>query len=237
MRYLGLAVMTACALGMPACAQAWDLITTGRGPQQIVDGGPGAQSVSHATGGTAYGGTAYGSTAYGGAGGAGGAGGRGGSAAVNVYNNANSGNGGGTASSPAAVNNVWDSRNPVAGAVAPAITNYNACSGSSTSAAAQFAPFGLSFGTGGGFDNACRLHMLHQDRAAVAYLCRVNGDIRQAFRDIGEPCPQDMPPAQPQEQVTAYPYDYCFTRNTGDRDQHRECDRPIQVTTTAAVRR
>ena len=82
-------------LAMMAPAMAWTNTTNGNGPQQIVDGGPGAQATSaarsnaNATGGnaratggnaTASGGTAYGGAGGNGYGGAGGQGGRGGSA-------------------------------------------------------------------------------------------------------------------------------------------------------------
>lgn len=116
---------------------------------------------------------------------------------------------------------------PVATAVAPAIMSFNPCSGSSASAGLQGASFGLSFGTGGGFDNACRLHMLGQDAAAVAYLCRANGDIRQAFKDIGQPCPVDRPQvvavAARAPTVTDDRPDYCFTASAGEVRQHAEC--------------
>lgn len=122
---------------------------------------------------------------------------------------------------------------PVATAAAPAIMSVNPCSGSPTSAGLQSAPFGLSFGTGGDFDNACRLHMLGQDAAAVAYLCRDDRNIRRAFADIGQPCPQDRPkvvdaaavapiaPVPPPAQ--RYRYDWCYTMDPGSVKQHRQC--------------
>src|ERR1700733_6202024 len=49
------------------------------------------------------------------------------------------------------------------------------------------------------------------------YLCRVNGDIRLAFKDNDQPCPQVRPKvdqidaAPPTPTRTGYRYDYCFT--------------------------
>lgn len=122
---------------------------------------------------------------------------------------------------------------PVATAAAPAIMSVNPCSGSPTSAGLQSAPFGLSFGTGGDFDNACRLHMLGQDAAAVAYLCRDDRNIRRAFADIGQPCPQDRPQVETiaaPPPVAALPspnqryrYDWCYTMDNGSGKQHKVC--------------
>lgn len=175
---------------------------------------PTAHARSNATGGTATSSSRSHSNATGGT-------------AVNtVIVNPGTGNGtspaGGSSGIPAngtIVANPW-ANNIVASAIAPGGMSYNACAGSPASGAVQTGLFGLSIGSGGGFDNACRLHMLGQDAAAMAYLCRVNKDVRASFRDIGRPCPQD----QPVETVSAGPPDYCFTRDADDRNQHRECD-------------
>jgi antirestriction protein ArdC len=59
--------------------------------------------------------------------------------------------------------------------------------------------------------------MLGKDAAATSYLCRVNGDIRPAFKDNDQPCPQVRPKvdqidaAPPTPTRTGYRYDYCFT--------------------------
>jgi hypothetical protein len=184
------------------------------------------RSTSSAAGGSATGGaggsstsTARGGTARGGAGGSGGAGG-----VSNVtVNGGGLGGGGGIGSG-----NSF----PVATATAPAVMSFNPCSGSSTSGGLQTGPVGLSFGTGGGFDNACRLHMLGHDDAAVAFLCRSNNDIRQAFADIGQPCPQDRPKvvavAAPLPPNQRFKYDYCATASAGELKQHKECEAVAQ---------
>jgi hypothetical protein len=168
--------------------------------------------------------------ATGGGGGAGGTGGTGGSAA-----------GGAATSATGAVNVTTSgdaSRNPPASAIAPAISTFNSCAGAATSGALSTGLFSASLGLNPGFDEVCRLHELHQDRAAIAYLCRSDRVVRQAFRDIGTPCPQDIqavpvvavggPVAAPVTAQTSsqqeYPYDYCFTRDAGDKNQHKECN-------------
>jgi hypothetical protein len=44
--------------------------------------------------------------------------------------------------------------------------------------------------------------MLGKDAAATSYLCRVNGDIRLAFKDNDQPCPQVRPKV---DQIDAAP--------------------------------
>lgn len=164
-------------------------------------GGEGGQGGVGGTGGKATGGQATGGRATGG------------HASVSVINGSGD----------------YDRPPPAASATAPAALSTNPCLPGGTSGAVQTGLFGLSLGVNPGFDEACRLHQIGQDRAAVAYLCRANGDIRQAFRDIGQPCAQDLgviaisrpKPALPV--VKSYPYDWCMTRNAGDKNQHREC--------------
>jgi hypothetical protein len=73
--------------------------------------------------------------------------------------------------------------------------------------------------------------MLGKDAASTTYLCRVNGDIRLAFKDNDQPCPQVRPKvdqidaAPPTPTRTGYRYDYCFTAAAVELRQHWECVR------------
>lgn len=123
------------------------------------------------------------------------------------------------------VSHHYEQQVPVATAVAPSMLSYNSCAGSAAGVGIQGGTFGLSVGTGGGYDNACRLHELGQDDAAIAYLCIVNGDIRKAFKEVGRPCPEDRPrvrrvavaPPEPVVRQIARRPDYCYTISRGDR--------------------
>lgn len=86
---------------------------------------------------------------------------------------------------------------PAASAVAPSIYQNNNCSGSALSAGVQSGVFGLSFGTGNYFDDACRLHMIGLDGVAFEYLCHENKAVRKAALAAGHPCAADQPKVQP----------------------------------------
>lgn len=142
---------------------------------------------------------------------------------TNVSNNINLSAGGGHGSG-------GDPSYPVATAYAPSFSTYNNCAGSPVSAGLQHALVGLTFGSGGGFDEACRLHQLGHDDAAAAYLCRTNKDIHKAFLDAGETClPEDRPRA-PVQHVVAQPGDpdlVLFSRqNLCDSVDRRDRDVP-----------
>jgi hypothetical protein len=120
---------------------------------------------------------------------------------------------------------------PVASSYAPPVYQVNPCSGTPVSGGLQSGVVGLSMGWGGEFDNACRLHQLGQDDAAIAYLCRSNSQIRAAFQDVGRPCLQDRPKqvgAAPPVAAPAFTQrplpDWCYA---GGRvlTNHRECRR------------
>ena len=86
---------------------------------------------------------------------------------------------------------------PAASAIAPSIYQNNNCSGSALSAGVQSGVFGLSFGTGNYFDDACRLHMIGLDGVAFEYLCHENKAVRKAALAAGHPCAADQPKVQP----------------------------------------
>ena len=136
-------------LAMMAPAMAWTNTTNGNGPQQIVDGGPGAQATSaarsnaNATGGnaratggnaTASGGTGYGGAGGNGYGGAGGQGGRGGSARSTGING-----------------NVSISGNSSSGGQAPDIYLPSFGGGGNDCPTVGFGAAGSGLGGGGGF--------------------------------------------------------------------------------------
>jgi len=175
------------ALSLPALA--WNNIQPGPGPNQIVDGGPGAQATSRSTssatgvgtGGNGYGGA--GGTGYGGAGGTayGGSGGRGGSATNTVTVNGGGGSGGGDG---------WNG-NPVASAIAPSFYNgANPCLGSAASASGQAPMFGLSFG-GQQMDVSCQALRLGEVAVAREVLCIDDRSYRRARFSVGDPCNAD----------------------------------------------
>ena len=110
------------------------------------------------------------------------------------------------------------------------------------SCAAGISVAGLSLGGGGSAGGGLwELHDCKRARQAellfrwgyrdqaVALLCQID-DVREAF---GGECPR----ATPVTIVSADPFDYCRTRNAGDKNQHRECDRPgVQRVVPAGVR-
>lgn len=201
-------LLLASALSLAALpALAWDPSPIAQGPGTNAASSPAADSgsaagaaaaasarvnahtSSHASVGNVSGGG-------GGAGGAGGAGGTGGKAQSNVTVNNSDGNGVG-ARSP-------DSR-PVASAVAPAAFSSNPCGGSPTTGGLQTGPVGLSFGVGGGFDKVCQIAMYLRDPLAKAWACRHMDGIREAARDIGQPCSEDEPKVQQVSEVMPIP--------------------------------
>jgi hypothetical protein len=203
------------ALALPAAAHAWTPPPIGQDGQTNAAAAPAADSGSAAGAAASATARARSSATGGSATGGSATGGRGGSASVAVTNNSGSGR-------------------QVATAAAPAVLSVNPCLPAGNSGAVQTGVFGLSLGLAHGYDEVCRLHVLGEDAAARAYLCRADADVRQAYKDIGQPCPQDAPPplviviSRPAGKPprTVYPYDYCQTRSAGDRNQHRECGRP-----------
>lgn len=102
------------------------------------------------------------------------------------------------------------------------------------------APCGGGVGLGGGgssagggvggtlweFGDCKRLReskMLHDwgyPDAALAEMCQIDR-VKEAFEKVGRQCPSPAAVAEPV--TTKYPFDYCGTRNAGDKNQHLEC--------------
>lgn len=90
----------------------------------------------------------------------------------------------------------------VPGVVPPSFYGANPCSNSASGGGAGMG-FGISIG-GQWSEQECRdqewfrfLHMAGQGNVATAYICGRNTAIRQAYRDAGQPCPQDVPAVAP----------------------------------------
>jgi hypothetical protein len=79
---------------------------------------------------------------------------------------------------------------PAASAYAPSFYGANPCTGPASSLGAQFQLFGLSVG-GQSMDRVCQLLELHQDRAALEYLCDQDSGVRNALARTGSPCMAD----------------------------------------------
>lgn len=148
----------------------------------------------------------------------GGAGGSGGTSTVNVVNS--SGNTGHAA---------------VASASAPSMLVPGPCPVyNNGSAGGQSSVFGISLGFGGDPSKVCEIATYLRDPLAKAWACRHWDGIREAARDIGQPCPQDgpitrvvpasaVPPTVPARTKDRYPFDYCYTASAGELRQHKEC--------------
>lgn len=64
---------------------------------------------------------------------------------------------------------------------------------------------------------------------ALRVWCQIP-EVRQAFRGTPQQCPQDGAVQQASTgRREVYPFDYCATRNPGDRNQHLECDRGVDI--------
>lgn len=182
-------------------AFAWDN-TMNSSHSQIVDGGPGAL----ANGGHAH---AHASAT----GGAGGAGGHGGNA--HVVNNVSGGGAGGGGGNVVGV---------------PSVTTANPCGGG-----ISIGGFGIGGGGAGGALwelHDCRLRQAavlldaRGDHAAARNVwCQIS-EVRVAYKQAGEPCPEDAPRVQPVAaapvtQAYALP-DWCPTTNGKDPAADRD---------------
>jgi hypothetical protein len=79
---------------------------------------------------------------------------------------------------------------PAASAYAPSFAGANPCTGPASSLGAQFQLFGLSVG-GQTMDRVCQLLELHQQAAALEYLCDQDRGVRNALARTGSPCIAD----------------------------------------------
>jgi hypothetical protein len=200
-------------------ALAWDNTNTGRGPNQIVDGGPGAQATaaSRATAGASARSTSRGGNGYGGAGGSatGGAGGTG----VGTVNINGSGYGGGSGGG-------GGGRNNGGGGIfltVPDGTGQASCGGG-------LGIGGLTPGAGGSgggtlwefkdckvIREANELRAIGRPDLAMREMCQQIDRVREA---MGGSCDAPVAPTPESEK---YRYDYCFTASAGERMQHKEC--------------
>ena len=191
-------------------AFAWNGTNNGNG--QLVEQGTAVQNSARAHANASAGASAIG---------IGGAGGRGGSASAR----------GGSSYSGGSSTTVQGSGNTSGGL---GITTPEGFGVASCGGGIGLSGLGLGGGGSGGgtlwefqeckiIREANALHMLGQDAAAVAELCEIDR-VRKAF---GGTCPS--------QQTTSIDVDdrpdFCFTRNAGDKNQHRECDLPPVVTT------
>jgi hypothetical protein len=142
-------------------------------------------------------------------------GGRGGSSNVSINNAPTSGSGGG-----------GDSYNGGVALTVPGGYGNAPCGGG-----VGMGGLGLGGGGSGGgtlweFGDCKRMRessallQLGYPDAALAELCQIDR-VREAF---GGKCPEPKK-AHLVLDTDAAKWDYCFTRNAGDRNQHRECDR------------
>ncbi len=225
-------VSTIAILAMMATpAMAWTNTTNGNGPQQIVDGGPGAQATSaarsnasasaasrsNATGGNARatGGSANatGGTAYGGAGGRGGTGG---SSSSSIGNVSISGNGGGSGGG--------------SGGRAPDIFLPSIGGGGNDCPTVGFGAAGSGLGGGGGFGPswisidcnnrkvAAMLWDMGQHDAALALLRDTFPQVKQALSETTPVQPVAAVPAAVATPVTAFqPAAWCAKASATDK--------------------
>jgi hypothetical protein len=173
---------------------------------QVNNGGAGGT----ATGGIATGGSITGGPGgIGGRGGQGGTGGRGGSVG-------NAGNGNGNLN------------------VAPSIGVPSGYGNAPCGGGVSLGGVGMGGGGSGGgslwefgdckrLRESAALRELGYPDAALAELCQIDR-VRDAF---GGTCPSGGTSIQKTSSV--YPYDYCATRNAGDKNQHLECDKSEKV--------
>lgn len=197
-----------------ATSYAWDNTITGPGPNQIVDGGPGAQATARAS---ARASSASFSGAQGGAGGAGGsARARGGSAnatggTVNI-------NGGGFGDGSGGRGNTGGVFITVPDGMGQA-----PCGGG-----IGIGGLGLGGGGSGGgtlwefgdcktVREAAALKSLGRPDLALRELCQQISRVREA---MGGTCDA---PAAPAPGPEVYRYDYCLTASAGELRQHKEC--------------
>jgi hypothetical protein len=133
---------------------------------------------------------------------------------------------------------------PVSTAAAPAVTSFNSCAGSPVSAGIQGASFGISFGSGNKFDRVCWLNESGRRDAAIEYICLVDATAREAMKNTAEPCAADRPQAAavvaPAPAVPAlrtdYKFDWCYTKDAGNAEQAKVCDRePVTQPVPAAA--
>lgn len=194
-------------------AYAWTAQTNGPGPQAIgQDGGSATAQSQHQ-------GQKQSQVSKGGKGGAGGAGGQGGNATggkarggtsnVSVNNSASSGGGG--SSGGGVFLSIPDGRGeaPCGGGIG--------LGGGGSSAGGGVGGTLWEFGDCKRMRESAALERLGYTDAAVAELCQIDR-VREAF---GGTCPSPRLALD----TDAGKWDYCFTRNAGDLNQHRECDR------------
>jgi hypothetical protein len=83
-------------------------------------------------------------------------------------------------------------RIPAATAYSAPSAGFDVCGLGNPSAGGQ-GLIGATLNLGERLDLACALQRAGRPDAAIALLCRQHGDVRQAMKDIGTPCPQDAP--------------------------------------------
>lgn len=196
------AAVIALAVGafMASPAMAWDYRQAGHNNQQIGDGATGTQNNNSAKARSSS---------------------RSSSRSTSHSNSVATGGSAGGGSSDVTVQG-----NPreAATALAPSFSGVNPCAGSAASGAVQTGVFGLSIGTGGGFDKVCQIATYLHDPLAKAWACRHIDGIREAALDIGKPCPQDKPtPVNETEIIRHDRPDWCLTASARERLQHLEC--------------
>ena len=133
-------------------------------------------------------------------------------------------------------------RIPVASAIPAPIVN-GGCNTGGFSGVIQSPIIGGGATLGGKQDIVCQSNEIGRADVAFVYLCFKDEDYAKASRYTRQPCPDKdarptpipavvitpaptpSPEPVPHNTKIIYRPDYCGTRNAGDRNQHRECDR------------